>query len=193
MRKIVLWLLLTGMLIVSTGSANALIQVSFDPADKYAGVGSVFNVNILADIPQADATVGWGFNLLYDPLKMTLQNATGGSGWDVLQLAQNNLTGFLNPIPTSPPYGMSGDDILLATLTFECLGQGTSGLDISVNPDDLTQGFVRGLAVGTAGPTFADWQSTPGTVTQGTTPEPSTFLLFGGGLATMVWLRRRKS
>jgi hypothetical protein len=189
MRKIVLILtLLASLSALTVGSALATVMVKFNPGGITTNAGSTFNIDVSADILREEALVGWGFDLKYDPTQLQLNSASTSSNWDLLQFGANNLTALLLANPTSPDPGLSGNDVLLATLNFTCLGPGTSELDISVNPQDPIQGFMTFEGV------FAEWESIPGTITQteGVVPEPSTVLLLSTGLAGVVWLSRKK-
>lgn len=186
MRKFLLILtLLASMTAFMAGSALATVMVSFDPQSKVAPLGSTFNINVTADIVPGEALVGWGFDLLYDSTQLQLNSASTSPYWDLIPFGANSLTALLLPGSTSPDPGLSGDDVLLATLNFTCLGIGTSTLDIFVTPQDPTQGFM------TFDEKYAQWQSSPGNVDQ-VVPEPSTVLLLSTGLAGVVWISRKK-
>lgn len=186
-RTVLIVTLLASLLAFSAGNALSTIIVNFNPGSTYATVGSTFNVDITADVLASEALVGWGFGLLYDSTQLTLNSASTSSYWDLFPLG-NNLTALLIPGPTSPDPGLSGSGLLLATLNFTCRGPGISGLDISVDSEDLLQGFM------TFDLQYAEWQAVPGTIEQGTAPvpEPGTIFLLSSGLAGIAWFSRKK-
>lgn len=165
--------------------AQATISLKFNPSDTEVDVCNTFFVDLLADIPQADATIGWGLDLIYDPTQMSWDSLIIGSDWTppAPGTTDDGLAGFL-PYAFPPADPVWGDDILLATLDFHCLDVGFSTLDLAVTPGDPTEGFIlpNGL--------FADWTYTPANVSQ--VPEPATLFLMGTGLAGLVAARRRK-
>ncbi len=95
--------------------------------------------------------------------------------------------GGLFPPPLFPPTGVWGSDVLLASLEFTCLDLGTSSLDLSVTLGDLTEGFAIDPNLGGW---FADWNYTPGSVSN-VVPEPATMLLFSTGLVGLAAFRRK--
>lgn len=193
MKKIT-FLTVAGMLILACGTALAdPIRVYFNPADSYQGVGSSFDISILADIPQNPGLVDFGFDLGWNQSMMKLNNVTGtGSPWDILWDSGTpaSITGFLFPTPTSPA-SESGSGILLANLEFTCLQEGLSTLDIALEPGLVSQG-LQGFYDPTGSP--LDFTFTPGGVDQGLAgvPEPSSVLLLSAGLIGLAFWRKRK-
>ncbi len=185
MKKFFL-LLIPLVVLLLFGAGNTLaLTVGFDPLNKKASTGSTFDINITANVTASEALVGWGFGLLYSPAQLKLNTVSTSSYWDLISdPSSSSLSALLLPGPTSPDPGLSGSNLLLATLNFTCLGPGVSSLDISVDPSDDTQGFM------TFDGKYAKWESMAGTVEQ-VVPEPGTFLLLGFGLAGVCLLKKR--
>ena len=150
------------------------------PSELSVELGEVFNIDIVADIP--DAVVAWGLDL-------TIEDAI------VLSPVGDPVIGPLWIAGYAPdgdglagltyPSSVVGNDILLATITFSADAVGETDLLLSDDnppphlspPNDLTEGF--GLD-----PTgFAEVTYQPGHVE--VVPEPATLILlaFGGLLA----------
>jgi hypothetical protein len=149
--------------------------------------GEIFMVDLIADLP--DPVLGFGLDLAFDEslLRLTMPPAVGDLWSPGLGFDADGLAGL-----AFPP--VSGEDILLARLTFEALAAGISPLQPRTTPGDLTEGFA--LAFPTAPGSFAEVVFVSGSVTirdsAATIPEPGTLLLLGTGMASLAVLGRRR-
>ena len=178
--------LLAGLLAFAGMNTGALgnVTVRLVPSDLCVGLGEVLSIDIVADLP--DPVVAWGLDLTIED--EAVLSPTGdpviGPAWIAAYAPDaDGLAGL------AYPSSVSGNDILLATVTFSADALGETDLLLSDDnppphespPNDLTEGF--GLD-----PTgFADVTYEPGRVR--VIPEPTTFslLAFGGLFA----LRKR--
>jgi hypothetical protein len=201
-RKISIILLASiGYLLMTCPTGANAFYLEFDPYTLHVVEGTSFTVDLFADIPEEEAILGWDIDLLYDDTQLDWTGTTVGSKWNQVSIDSDGLGGLMVIPPPSivpPPIGpppmvpppivpppISGNDILLATLSFECLAIGTSTLDIFADPLDL-EGFL--LA---SGDFLASWTSRAATVNQVPVPEPATVLLVGSGIIALVGLRRK--
>jgi hypothetical protein len=167
--------LLSSLLFAAATPALASVIVYFD-APATVEEGDTFSVNMLADIQ--DPVLGWGLDLRFDPLVLSQVGVPViGSAWS-------------SPPPPPPGDGdgllglafpsVSGSNILLATLSFEALFEGSSTLEADVTTGDLTEGFPL-IPSGFASTEYVD--ATVRVTPASDAPAPSIALLFGAGLA----------
>jgi len=168
--------------------AQATIVLEFNPSDIEVEVCTIFEVDLLADIPESDAILGWGLDLLWDPTQMSWDSLIIGSDWTPYPPPPFTDDGFGGFLPFGVTDPVWGEEVLLATLDFHCLGIGFSTLELAVS--DLTEGFMTDQFDLNGKAIFADWTYTAANITQ--TPEPATLFLVGTGLAGLVAARRRK-
>ncbi len=187
-RSTTIWSLTLATLMLSVSSANAAISVSVEPNNTLVNVGDTFTVDILADITSIDAIVGWGMDLSFDSLILSHNPLTdvliGPSFNAAPTLDGDGLAGLL-PFAPPPVTGVSGNDVLLATLTFEATQAGTTSLLGGFTVGDLTEGFVQ-LGGGPVDVTFN------GGLVQ-VIPAPTAAMLGLIGLGALSWMNRRSA
>jgi hypothetical protein len=160
-------------------SASADIAVTLDPVLTVIDLNNPmppYYVDIIADIPTADAIVGWGLDLnVALPAVASWTLSSIGPDWTGVPSPDlDNLAGLAFPNPIS---GIS----VLATVEFTGLTPGVTGIMPGVTPGDQTEGFVK------LGGAFVPAGFTGATVE--VIPEPATLTLLA--LAGLVVLRRR--
>ncbi|GEM_PF-554429 len=170
-----------GMLVAS---ASATIMVDFDPFDAYIpGVGDTIQINIIADIPESEAIVGWGMDAVVDdPAIADITGVTvNGALFDPVTTPDGDGLGGLVPLGGN----VWGNGVILATLDVTGFAEGwTSIFSWDDNPSDLTEGFAIDPALGGG---FADVNYLTGFVT--VLPEPASLTLLA--LAGLLAVRRR--
>lgn len=168
-------------LVVSTTSVSAL-SVYFDPLNTTIGVGQSFTLNMRANASQSEAILGWDFDVLFDSAQVAYGGGTVGGQWfPVLSVDGGGLAGLAFPEP------VYGDNILLATLSFRCLGPGFSLIRAGF---DDNMGVNEGILLAN-GQILTDWESSPAGVTQVPANDTSTLLMLGLGAGLAVFLSRR--
>jgi hypothetical protein len=155
--------------------AQATVTVRFEPSDLAVDVSDAFTLDIVADIP--DPVLGWGLDLALDPTIASLVGVDAiGPLWTPAFAPDGDGLAAI-----AFPSSISGNDVLLATLSFSALALGETDLLLSVTPGDLNEGFPLD-------PTgFADLIFESGHVT---VPEPAALLL-AAGMLTVMQRRRR--
>ncbi len=156
--------------------ASAHIIVHFDPIVQTVAEGDSVTFDIVADI--SDPIVGWGLDVSVSDASVAsiVPPPTIGPLWDAVSSPDGDDLAGLSLT------GISGDDVLLATITVAGLNEGTAWLQIGVTGSDLTEGF----ALDPDG--FDSWTACTGLVNV-VIPEPASLALLG--LTGIALFRRR--
>jgi hypothetical protein len=163
-------------------SASAAIDVSFVPAStEITTLGGTAAVDIYADIPEAEAIVGWGLDVLID--NTGIADMTGVAIGPLFDAALQNPDGdgLAGLVPMAG--NVWGTDILLATVTFTGYSAGTTGTGLGDTIGDNTEGFAIDPDLGGG---FATAVYGTGSIT--VIPEPMTLSLLG---LALLAIRRR--
>jgi len=183
-----IWRMAGVLLLVAAWPAAGDIVVTVQPSETVVEVGDYFTVDLLADIPLADAIVGWGMDLSFDGSILShdplVDVAIGPAFIPALAPDGDKLAGlFFGPPP--PPPGLSGDDVLLATMTFEALMPGSTSLNGGITLGDPSEGFIGpGLPAPVRTVLFSDASVT-------VIPAPAGVVLGLIGLGVVGWVKRR--
>lgn len=124
------------LLILLPNTALSLVIVRVELSRDVASVGDSVEVEIRADL--SDPIVGWGLDLILDPGVLSVDGppSIGGAWTGVFAPDGDELAGLAFPT------GVSGTDVLLATLHHQVAGVGATTIVPSVTSGDLTEGFA---------------------------------------------------
>lgn len=177
--------IIAAALLLTTGPAGSVV-VSWQPSTTTAVQGETFAVDIVADLP--NPVLGWGLDINFDRSVLGVAGTEVGPAWDaVFSPDGDGLAGLA--FPAVP----AGEGTLLATVSFDAVGEGTSDMQLGVTPGDLTEGF---LVEGSPGLADADFESGSVTVQEAASPvsAPATVLLLVHGIVLMGlgWRRGRR-
>jgi hypothetical protein len=130
-----LLIFLSGLMLLAQ-QVSADVIVRFNPSNTTVYTGDTFNIDVIADI--SDPVLGWGLDLWHDPSFLSLPGSPIiGPLWQPAFAPDGDGLAAL-----AFPNSISGNDILLATITFKA-GQTIGGTDLilSITSGDLTEGF----------------------------------------------------
>lgn len=185
--KLLHTLLLSASLMASVAHAQSLSVV---PSSTTVGTGDTFTVDLRVSGLDGPTAIGtYDIDLMFDPAVIKVFGVSFGSGLDVLDLGSlfalsSSGFGSLNLYELSFDLPddlalLQPDSFTLATLTFKALGEGLSGLDVSVN------------AIGDAFGDPVAFELAPSSVT--VVPEPVTYAMLLAGLGLVGAAARRRT
>jgi hypothetical protein len=131
--------LLFSMSYMNAGMASPKTSVAVEPKDNTGAVGTTFTVNIT--VTEVVELYGWEFQLNYNPNILNVTKVVQGPFLKAINKTLfvhkiNNTAGIVNALatfePPYPPHGASGSGIL-ASITFEVKGEGTTTLDLDTS------------------------------------------------------------
>lgn len=171
------------------------ITIGFDPASQDVVLGNTASINlVISDLGDniAPSLGGFDIDITYNPAILSLSSVVFGNQVDIFGFGQSDQfvifeSGGVNIFELSydDPFDLEDlqpSSFILATLSFNTIGYGTSSMDITniILSDEWAE------------PLFAD-TTTSGriNVTHAAVPEPSIFFLVVSGLIGMGCLRRK--
>ncbi len=172
--------LATATCLVASPGAFGDISVRFETPTIHVDRGSTFTVNIVADI--SEPVVGWGLDLTIDSpeiVSLVGSPVIGPQWYGAFAPDGDGLAGM------AWPTSVSGDNVLLASLTFSANDFGTTRLGLGATFGDMSEGFPldpAGFATVDFGSADVMVNPTPGAATLGMM-----------GLLLIGWTGRRVS
>ena len=199
MRRRACACVLVGLAVVlGAGQASGDITLAFDPSSQTVGLGESVDVAItIAGLVDFDAPSlgGFGFDVLFDDSILSLDDVVFGDPvlGDQLDLFGLGHDEFRDDTSPGTAYifelsydseqelnDLQADSFTLATLTFDTVGLGTSGLLISLDlPGALSDSLGSAL------------NATAGTAQVAVVSAPSAMLLGALGVGIVGWMKRR--
>ena len=174
-------------LIMCPQNTIADISIWFEPDPMNVSVGDTFTVNLFGSGGQDDYFNNWGLQLDYDHNLLSFDSAASDSDFNLIMGIQKS--GDIISGQAMLPHGFPADG-LFATLTFSCLGPGTSTVGFSSGQSHGFDFTLYDLMGEPASTVFRAWSYAQETVNQ-SIPEPATMLLLGLGLVGLAGARRK--
>ncbi len=185
-------------MLMITNNSYALNSLYFDPSDQVFNIGDTIYYNIMADIDEGDAIMGFGFDLSFDN-GSTFVAGPGGSGSSLTfdSFTPNGVfaydSRFDDGDTISGWVGFSDPDvwgtgITLGTFQFTAYALGTER--IFLGADDLGLIGIEGLVPGHTATITDSFMPNNLTAIGSAVPEPSITFLVGSGLISLLGFRR---
>ena len=148
--------------------------------------GSTFEVQVLADVGTYEI-VAFGFDVVWESMDVTFDLAVVAPPFvdTSLSFPDTDVAGGIDPFQGAA----SGDDVLLATLSFAALNAGMTSVGIFSNLSDLSE-LNEGLFFPCPTPRIDMTTSLEISVSE--IPLPPALLLLGSGLAALALIRRKE-
>lgn len=176
---------------LATPPAEAVV-LKFQPAAATVNVGNQVTIDMLADIGDNEPVIGFDLNLGFDPSIASLVSVVFGSAWDPISFWGSD-TWLLGIAPYDDTLGqlsVTGNDVVLASLTFGGVAPGTTELTALL--DEFTNGFFLLPTDEDPFPVIGA-EVIPGSLqVQQAVPEPATLALLLPGLLGVGMLARRR-
>ena len=199
MQKLILSFFSIALLLALSFKPVQATHLYFDPLDQLYGLGDTISLDLYADIDEADAILGFGFDLSFDN-GTTYVSGPGDSG-DYLTFTGFDFNSALfvfsfwddgdtisGEVPIFDPYVWG--DILLGTFNFVAPTSNPIGLEtIYLGANDLGPFGAEGLVQGAIGGT-AFIPNNP-TASMSPVPEPGTIFLVSAGLIGLAGIRKK--
>ncbi len=166
--------------------ASALVSLRFEPdpgttvveGEVQVAVGGSFVVDVLGDL--SEPIVGFGFDVDHDTSLLLQEETEIGPDWFAVASADGDGLAGAAFLP-----GVSGPDVLLATITFTGLETGLTALSLGITEGDPTEGFAL------VTPGEFDLVEFGEDLPVRVIPEPATAVLLLLGLVATATRRRR--
>jgi len=178
-------------------------QIYFEPNDQLFNVGDTLTYDLMADIDELEAIMGFGFDLSFDGGN-TYATGPGDSGsalifdsftpnadlgfiYDPLYDSdEDTISGFLRPFDPD----VSGNGLILGTFQFTAFSPVLETIYISA--DDIeSESSTEGLVPGFTANNWISFLPNAATATAAPVPEPGTIILMLMGLGGLGIVKRK--